>query len=194
MVEWVGLIKGEWNGVVSFVGVAIEEEIRQEPTSKLAKFYFQFCKRIVKRYAIPLRGLIMQHCQTLDVRHSADEFKKEFPVLKGAAWLRNLLYIDFIEWVVSFEEIFEEWNAGLYDVLFPPEVNFPLQLVNFLTNQLTELREKETELGTAQHKVLASNSEIDRIKAMDKASEERGDEKKGGETKSTKYTATVKEQ
>lgn len=185
------LLKGQWNGVVSFVGIAVEEEIRQEPTSKLALFYFQFCKRIVRRYAVPLRDLFLQHSQTLDVRHSVDEFKKEFPVLKQAGWLRNLLYIDFIEWVNSFEEILKEWESGVYDVLFPCEVNFPLQLVQSLTNQLTELREKETELGTGQHKVF--DEEVNRIKAMEiKAKNDAGggSDKGGGggeKTTSNKY-------
>ena len=161
-----GMMKGTWNGVNSFVGIEVENEIRAEPDSKLARFYFQFCRRVVKRYCAPLRDMFMQYCQTLDVRQSVDEFKKHYPVLKGAGWMRNLLYIDFIEWVNCFEEIFLAWDAGNYDVLFPQEVCYPLQITSLMTYQLTALREKETELGTGQHKVLSNNAEEDRIKKM----------------------------
>ena len=86
--------------------------------------------------------------------------------MKSAGWMRNFLYIDLIEWVNCFEEILLEWDAGNYDVIFPPDVCYPLQITRLMTNQLTALREKETELGTAQHKVLADNHEEDRIKKM----------------------------
>ena len=165
-----GMMKGTFNGVLSFVGPDVEKEISAAPESPLARHYFKFCRRVVKRYCAPLRDMLLQHCQTLDIRHSAAEFKDEFPVLKSAGWLRNLLYIDLIEWVNCFEEIFVEWDAGNYDVVYPPEVAYPLQLTRLMTNQLTEIREKETELGTAQHKVLAGASEEDRIKKMETSS------------------------
>ena len=161
-----GIMKGTWNGIPSFVGQEIENEIRATPDSKLSRFYFRFCRRVVKRYCAPLRDMFLKHCQTLDVRQSAEEFKSDFPVLKNAGWMRNLLYIDMIEWVNCFEEIFLEWDAGNYDLLFPPEVCYPLQITRLMTNQLTALREKETKLGTAQHRVLADNVEEDRIKKM----------------------------
>jgi len=47
-----------------------------------------------------------------------------------------------------------------------------------MTNQLTDLRKKETELGTGQHKVLSDNAEEDRIKKMEntgKSSESKQD-------------------
>ena len=86
--------------------------------------------------------------------------------MKGAGWMRNVLYIDFIEWVNCFEEIFLDWDAGNYEILFPPEVHYPLQLTRLMTNQLTAIREKETELGTDKHKVLDDSIEEDRIKRM----------------------------
>ena len=162
-----GMMKGTWNGVNSFVGFEVENEIRAEPDSKLGRFYFQFCRRLVKRYCSPLRDMLLQHCQTLDVRQSVDEFKRDFPVLKSAGWMRNLLYIDFIEWVNCFEEIILAWDVGNYDILFPQEVCYPLQITRLMTNQLTDLRKKETELGTGQHKVLADKAEEDRIKKME---------------------------
>jgi hypothetical protein len=165
-----GMMKGEFNSLTSFVGPEIEAEIRSDPNSKLSKHYFRFCRRIIKRYFIELRDLIKKYCQTLDVRQSASEFKKDYPVLAGAGWLRNLLYVDFIEWVNSFEEILELWDAGEYDILFPEEVDYPLQIVRCFTNQLTELRNKETELGTAQHKVMGQSNEDDRITNMLKKS------------------------
>ena len=161
-----GMMKGTFNGIPSFVGPEVEKEIIAAPDSKLARFYFRFCRRVVKRYGAPLRDMLLQHCQTLDVRTSAAKFKEEFPVLKSAGWMRNFLYIDLIEWVNCFEEILLEWDAGNYDVIFPPDVCYPLQITRLMTNQLTALREKETELGTAQHKVLADNHEEDRIKKM----------------------------
>ena len=171
-----GMVKGAFNGVTSFVGVAVESEIRTDPTAALAKHYFRMCRRVL-RYYVPLRELCLQHSQTLDVRQSAAEFRETFPVLDGAAWLRNLLYIDLIEWVYSFEEIIKRWDGGDYALLFPSEVDFPAQLVRFLTNQLTELREQETALGTAKHKVVAESQEHARIEKM---------EAKSKSTKSTK--------
>ena len=163
-----GMMKGTFNGVTSLVGKEVEAEIRADPSSELSRHYFRVCRRMVERYAVPLRALIAAHSQTLDMRLSAAEFKEQFPVLAGAGWLRNLLYLDFIEWTTSFEEILAAWDGNDYTLLWPPEGDFPLQLTRSLTDQLTEIREKETALGTATHKVLAENHEEDRIKTMAK--------------------------
>ena len=190
-----GMMRGEWNGITSFVGIEIENEIRNEPTSKLARHYFQFCKRVVKRYAAPLRDLFLSHSQTLDVRHSTDEFKKAYPVFASAGWLRNLMYLDLIEWVNCFEEIFEQWNSNMYDNLFPQEVNFPLQTIPFLTKQLSELREKETALGSANHKVLANNIEEDRIRSLEKQGSKKSvPVKEVKEVESSKYVHVGKKE
>eukprot|EP00946_MAST-07B_sp_MAST-7B-sp1_P005257 g5257.t1 len=162
-----GMMKGTFNGVPSLVGKEVEGEIRANPNSKLARQYFRVCRRMVKKYAVPLRTLIRAHCQTLDMRLSAEEFKKNYPVLAGAGWLRNLIYLDFIEWTTNFEEILDSWDGGDFEFLWPAEVDFPLQLVRCMTDQLTEIREKETALGTATHKVLEDESEEKRIKSME---------------------------
>lgn len=179
-----GMMKGTFNGVTSLVGKEVEAEIRADLDSELSMHYFRVCRRIVRQYAVPLRALIRAHCQTLDMRPSAAEFKEQFPVLAGAGWLRNLLYLDFIEWTSSFEEILNAWDGRDFSLLWPAEVDFPLQLTRSLTNQLTEIREKETALGTATHKVLNENHEEDRIKTM--ASAATKDEGKGGKSSASK--------
>ena len=82
------------------------------------------------------------------MRLSAEEFKKNYPVLAGAGWLRNLIYLDFIEWTTNFEEILIRGTAATSSFLWLAEVDFPLQLVRCMTDQLTEIREKEIRLGT----------------------------------------------
>ena len=183
-----GMMKGTFNGVTSLVGPTVEAEIRADPNSELSKHYFRVCRRIVKQYALPLRDLLYKYAQTLDMRPSADEFKEAFPVLKGSGWLRNSLYLDFIEWTNEFEEIILAWETGDYNVLFPTEVDYPLQITRYLTNQLTEIREQETSLGTAVHKVLEAESEDDRIKTM----EERHGSKKSSPTKSVSGSSSRK--
>ena len=181
-----GMMKGKFNGVTSLVGPAVEADIRADPSSELAKRYFKVCRRIVKQYACQLRDLLNNHGQTLDMRPSTDDFKEAFPVLKGSGWLRNLLYLDFIEWTNEFEEIIQAWDTGDYETLFPTEVDYPLQITRYLSNQLTEIREQETELGTAAHKVLESDSEDDRIKSME--------EKHGAKQTSAKGSSPSKKQ
>lgn len=170
-----GIMKGEFNGVTSLVGKEVEAEIRANPDSELAQHYFKICRRMVKKHAVPLRALICAHSQTLDMRPSVANFKEKFPVLAGAGFLRNLLYLDFIEWTTSFEEIIDAWDHDRdYTVLWPVEVDYPLQITRFFTNQLTEIREKETALGAAKHQVLASSTEENRIKEMEKKTNTQG--------------------
>ena len=157
-------MKGEFNGITSLVGPTVEES-----SSAAAGAWpplFTVCRRMVNAYAVPLRNLLNIHCQTIDMRPSVEAFKETFPVMSKAGWLRNLMYLDFIEWTNSFQEILKSWDAGNYTLLWPAECDYPLQITRYMTNQLTEIREKETALGTAAHKLFENHLEDERIKNM----------------------------
>lgn len=162
------MMQGKFNAITSLVGPTVEQEIRDAPDSKLAKHYFQVCRRLVRKYCAPLRDLVVTHAQTLDARPSAEKFKDQYPVLKGAGWLRNYCYMEFVEWAHEFEEILDQWDGGCYESLWPTATDFPMQIVNYLTNQLTHIRETETKLGAARHQVMNDADDQKRVLEMAK--------------------------
>ncbi len=153
-------IKGRFNHLPSFVGGELEDEIRASPKSKFATRYRAVCRRIVEQYAVPLRDLIMKEAQSLTAFPTPDIFKEDFPCVAKSGWLRNVFYIDLIGWTTEFAQILREWETDDFTMLFPETHQFPFQILRYLTKQLSELRELETELGSGHHKMESGEERI----------------------------------
>ena len=150
-------MRGKINGMKSWVGPKAEQAMRDNPNSLLAVTYRRVLTRLVRRSAVPLSELIEKHGQVLSQFPTADEFKKRWPCSAEDGWLRNAFYNSFVNWTHEFVDIIKSWQAGNYALLFPQHAVYPSQLTPYLISQLTKLRKKETDLGSADHKVTADN-------------------------------------
>lgn len=160
-----GMLKGQWNAITSFVGPEVEEEMRRAPGAALATYYRRQCRRIVKHFAAPLKDLIVAHGMTLDMRPTLDAFKAKYPVVAPAAWARNMLYLDLVEWTTLFQDIFEQWDRENFSEWFPRETPLPGLLVKYISDQCSDLKNLEDELGSAQHTVFDESKEVERVRA-----------------------------
>jgi hypothetical protein len=187
-------LKGEINLIDSFVGLEIEDEIRSNPDLTMSKRYFKTWRYLVRGTCIPLTKLIKVHAQSLSMFPSSEEFRKSFPSVAKAGFLRNLFYIQYVTWVSEWESILEEWDKGDYTYLRPVQSCFPVQIFPYILSQLTKLREKETRLGAVIHKV--ENREVENkrnvadVEAKEKAEALRKEKEKADREANEKSQST----
>jgi hypothetical protein len=154
-------IQAKYCEMESWVGFEVEKEMTEAPSSAIAVLYRKFMKRIVKTCAVPLANLIKQHGGYLSQFPSEEEFKKRFPCSAKDGWLRNSYYLSFTNWTDEFVQIIdEEWETNDFSNMFPHLSKFPCQITPWILSQVTELREQQVKLGSANHKV--SNWEDER--------------------------------
>ena len=154
-------MNGQINGMSSWVGPKCEQSMRDDPKSLLSVTYRNILTRLVRRSAVPLSALIEMHGQVLSQFPTTDEFKKRWPCSASDGWLRNSYYNSFVNWTHEFLDIIHAWEREDYRLLFPQDALYPAQLTPYLITQLTKLRKKETDLGSADHKV-TSDDEFDK--------------------------------
>ena len=190
-------LKGHGNLLASFVGPEIEAEIRADPKAELAKNYMKACRRMVLKYALPLRDLLMKYGQSKSNYTTKETFKLQNPGVSSAAFGRNLFYLQFIAWADEFHAIItKEWSVEDYTNLRPAMSYYPIQIFRYLTSQITALREKETKIGAVIHKV---QSEKDGIKQSIAHLKKHGivsskdEATQGNDGKVAKYTIAVKQ-
>eukprot|EP00949_MAST-11_sp_MAST-11-sp1_P000988 g988.t1 len=151
------------NLMPSFVGPEVEEIIRNDPDGKIGRLYISFCKRSLQYNWLPMAVLLRKYGGHLLFFDTPEEFKKRWPLVKSSGWLRNLFFLQFLNFCTEFEEIImERWSKGDYTLLFPTSAYFPHQMGFYVTHMLTRLREQELELGTAEHKVITTAEELEK--------------------------------
>ena len=93
----------------------------------------------------------------------SEAFKAKYPSAAASGWLRNLFWLQLINFVNEFEDIvMPAWDKGDYRLLFPEVHPFPVQLGMNLTRMLTDLRQEESALGAADHATVATDSDMKR--------------------------------
>lgn len=173
-------VDGSLNEMESWVGPEVENMIRQDPSSKLAVLYFRHVRLILKRYLMPLRDLFQAYAGVLWKMGDTEEFKKKYPSAKASGWLRNLFWLQLINFVNEFEDIvLPTWDEGDYRLLFPEVHPFPVQLGVHLTRMLTELREEESALGAANHSTLSLDNDMKRGHFHEKEEKAKKEQKDG---------------
>ena len=134
----------------TYVGFEVEEQMTNDPQGELAKEYMRWTRRAVEQYARPLAALLMKHSQSLQERPDLATFKQMYPDAAESPMARNLFYTAFVDWVCAFETILADWDRADYSRMFPRTALCPqAPLAGYLIKQLTKLRQREEELGSA---------------------------------------------
>ena len=146
-------MKGQFCEMESWVGPVVEKEMSENPKGELAVTYCSFMRRMILKCAVPFAELIQQHGGHLSQFPTPEDFKTRFPCSAKDGWLRNSYYLQTMNWTHEFCDILNEWEKGNFTVMFPKLSKYPCQITPFILMQITALREQETKLGAANHKV-----------------------------------------
>jgi hypothetical protein len=191
------LVDGSFNALESWVGPEVEQEIRSDPTSDLATFYFTNVRFLFKNYVKPQAKLFTKYGGHLVLLGESKEFKQKYPSAKGSGWLRNLFILQFINWSNEFEDVvFPLWDKNNFTYLFPPVNPYPIQLGMYLTRMITDLRSLEAKLGSADHVVHATNKDMNRAgnkKEKEQVKSQKIEESKGGPASQTGNEVLVRQ-
>eukprot|EP00946_MAST-07B_sp_MAST-7B-sp1_P001396 g1396.t1 len=173
------------NHIHSLVGEEYEDVLRQQPDSPAAKYYRRWLRRITIENWNPLHDLIMKHSQALDERPGPDEFKEKFGKAVKSPLLRNSLYLHTLLFIEEMRDVLRDWDAGDYSRMFPESHPLPVQMFRYFVSQITALRDKETEMGAAEHALVRDDttgkgSMLDKVVTHLEQQAEAEDESKSG--------------
>ena len=162
----------------TFVGREKEEEMRKNPSGKLAVAYRRMMRQILRCYYVPLSNLLNEHMNVLPLPNKED-FKRRYPGASASIALRKLFFLQVVVWTNEMQSIItEEWDRSDYDRLFPTTAPFPFKLCQYLAQMLTTLK---TEIEELTHKAVPANSNDDdtKVENMNKKKEVNRAEKGG---------------
>lgn len=118
------------------------EEIKREPTGRLAKDYRGVLRAALKNYFVPLSDLIRQHMNSLNLP-SQDAFRESFPALAGDPQLRKILLVQMTNWATAMEHIVErEWDHEDFSNLFPPHHPFPVSILAYTITMMDRVKKQ----------------------------------------------------
>ena len=163
----IDVYKGKMNLLPTFVGEEVEELIRKNPESKISRFYFRHCRRLVDQGKL-CSDILVKYCAQLSEYMPPAEFKEKFSCAKDSIMQRNTFATQFGSFINEFEYIIKiDWDANNdYSVLYPTINHYPMQMVMYLANMLARITKTENELGLIDTNNLTGDGAADARKNL----------------------------
>ena len=125
--------------------------IRENPDSEIADIYFTTCRRLLtvcKRAS----NIINKFAGHLFQLQQVETYRAEWPACATAIMSRFLMPSQIMTFTTEMQDIVErKWAKGDYSVLYPRVNKFPMGGVVYCVKQAIAIREREKELGLADH-------------------------------------------
>ena len=163
----IDVYKGKMNLLPTFVGEEVEELIRKNPESKISRFYFRHCRRLVEHGKL-CSDILVKYCVQLSEYLPHTEFKEKFPCAKDSVIQRNTFAMQFVTFINEFDYIINiDWDKNNdYSVLYPTINHYPMQLGLYIANMLARITKTENELGLIDTHNLMSDGGADATKNL----------------------------